>query len=326
MPDDIEIAPFTAADSNAVVGLIVSIQRGEFDLPITIDDQPDLTDVDAGYRTAGGEFFVARARGHVVGTVAAIIVDDNTVALRKMFVHRDHRGAGGLAGRLMDTIVDWSRRAGYRTILLGTTDRMTAAHRFYEKHGFTRIDADRLPAEFPRMAVDSVFFRRELPGVVHIRQYDPRWPQVFDTQRALIAATLAHLAPTIEHMGSTSVPELAAKPIIDIVLSVPDSTDEDAYVPQLTAAGYVFRLREPEWFEHRLLVRDWPRVNLHVYSAGCAEVDTMRRFRDHLRTHSSDRLLYERVKRQLASRNWEIVQDYADAKSDVVSDIMSRAR
>ena len=131
-----DIAPWTAADSDQVIELILSIQQDEFDLPITIDDQPDLVDVEGGYRAAGGEFFVARDHDRVVGTIAAIVVEDNTVALRKMFVHRDHRGAGGLAGRLMDTIADWSRRSGYRTILLGTTDRMAAAHRFYEKQGF----------------------------------------------------------------------------------------------------------------------------------------------------------------------------------------------
>jgi GrpB-like predicted nucleotidyltransferase (UPF0157 family) len=240
-------------------------------------------------------------------------------------VHRDQRGASGLAALLMDTVVTWARRSGYRTILLGTTDRMGAAHRFYQKHGFTRIADDELPAVFPRMAVDSVFFRRDLPGVVHIRPYSARWPEQFEEQRQRLAGALEPLAVTIEHVGSTSVPGLPAKPIIDIDLTVPDSADEAAYAPQLTGIGYTFTMREPDWFAHRLFNRDWPRVNLHVFSTGCDEVDRMLAFRDHLRRDTADRELYARVKLDLAGREWDIVQDYADAKTEVVAEIMSRA-
>lgn len=323
---DIQIAPWTHDDRADVIDFIVSIQQGEFDLPITAADQPDLADVEGAYRATGGQFLVARHDGQVVGTIAAIVVDDNSVALRKMFVHGDHRGASGLAARLMESLVDWSRQSGYRTIVLGTTDRMTAAHRFYEKHGFTRMTVDALPAEFPRMAVDSVFFRRDLPGVVCIREYDPTWPDRYEIERGRIVHALGDMPITIEHGGSTSVPGLPAKPIIDIVMTVPDSTDEDAYFPGLLSVGYTFTLREPEWSEHRLFNRDWPRVNLHIYSTGCDEVDTMLLFRDHLRRDAADRELYAAVKRELASRQWAIVQDYADAKSDIVADIMSRAR
>lgn len=330
MNDDIEISPWTPTDRDAVIGLIVSIQQDEFDLPITAADQPDLADVEGAYRGTGGEFFIAHTvidgRRQVVGTIAAIVIEDNTVAVRKMFVHRDHRGAGGLAGRLMDTLVDWTRRSGYRTMLLGTTDRMSAAHRFYDKHQFVRVPAESLPIEFPRMAVDSMFYRRDLLGVVSIREYDPRWPQLFERERQRIQAALPGPAIVVHHSGSTSVPGLPAKPIIDITMTVPDSTDEDAYVPQLTAAGYTFMLREPEWFEHRLMTHDWPRVNLHIFTAGCDEVDRMLQFRDHLRRDATDRQLYADVKRDLAARRWDIVQDYADAKTDVVADIMSRAR
>lgn len=333
MNDDIRIVTWAPADRDEVVDLIVSIQQGEFHLPITADDQPDLADVDAGYLATGGEFLVARAptsdrttvvRDPVVGTIAAIVVEPNTVAVRKMFVHRDHRG-DGLATRLMDELVAWARRAGYRTMLLGTTDRMTAAHRFYEKQGFTRLAAEQLPAEFPRMAVDSVFFRRDLAGVVCIREYDPRWPDLFQHERGRIEAALTGLDVVVHHGGSTSVPGLPAKPIIDIVMTVPDSTDEDAYVPRLAEAGYSFTLREPDWFEHRLLNREWPRVNLHVFTVGSAEVERMLRFRDHLRRDAADRDLYAAAKRALAEQQWDIVQDYADAKTEVVAEIMGRA-
>jgi GrpB-like predicted nucleotidyltransferase (UPF0157 family) len=152
------------------------------------------------------------------------------------------------------------------------------------------------------------------------------WPQTFEAERGRIVAALGETALAIHHAGSTSVPGLRAKPIIDIVLVVPDTSEEAAYVPRLEAIGYVFRLREPEWYEHRLLRHDVPRVNLHVFPAGCVEVDRMLAFRDHLRRDEADRLLYESTKGALAEREWASVQDYADAKSEVVADIMSRVR
>jgi GrpB-like predicted nucleotidyltransferase (UPF0157 family) len=118
---------------------------------------------------------------------------------------------------------------------------------------------------------------------------------------------------------------LPAKPVIDINLEVADTTDEDAYVPQLEAAGYVLRIREPEWFEHRLLKGVDPSVNLHVFPAGCAELERMLSFRDDLRANEAERELYLRTKRELAAQTWEHVQHYADAKSDVVEEIMRRA-
>jgi GrpB-like predicted nucleotidyltransferase (UPF0157 family) len=131
------------------------------------------------------------------------------------------------------------------------------------------------------------------------------------------------LALAIEHTGSTSVPGLAAKPILDIALVVPDSSDEDSYVPDLGAAGYIFHLREPDWYEHRLLKRTGPAVNLHVFSVGSIEVERMVRFRDLLRSNHALRVRYESVKRSLAERSWTSVQDYANAKSEVIAEILS---
>lgn len=154
------IAPWTPADRREVIDLIVSIQQGEFDLAITADDQPDLSDVERAYRDSGGEFWVARsAAGDVVGTVAAIAFEPGSIALRKMFVHRSERGTG-LAAQLMETVLAWAAEHGHREVVLGTTSVMRTAHRFYERHGFTHIDVDELPPGFPRMAVDSLFFRR----------------------------------------------------------------------------------------------------------------------------------------------------------------------
>jgi GrpB-like predicted nucleotidyltransferase (UPF0157 family) len=127
------------------------------------------------------------------------------------------------------------------------------------------------------------------------------------------------------HVGSTSVPGLGAKPIIDVNLLVDDTSDEPSYVPALVRAGFVFRLREPEWFEHRLLRGSEPRTNLHVFPVGCSESDRMVRFRDWLRRDPQDRALYERTKRDLASKPWRTGQDYADAKTQVVEEIMRRA-
>jgi GrpB-like predicted nucleotidyltransferase (UPF0157 family) len=107
---------------------------------------------------------------------------------------------------------------------------------------------------------------------------------------------------------------------------VPDSTDEPGYVPDMEAAGYVLRIREPEWFEHRVFKGPDTNVNLHVFSAGCEEVDRMLLFRDHLRSNEPDRELYARGKRELAARDWKYVQQYADAKTAVVEEIMGRAR
>lgn len=162
-------------------------------------------------------------------------------------------------------------------------------------------------------------------GPIALSEYDPEWPRLFEREADRIPALLGGTALRIEHVGSTSVPGLAAKPIIDMLLVVPDSADEDSYLPALTAAGYVLRVREPDWFEHRVLKGPDADINLHVFGAGAAEVDRMLRFRDRLRADEADRVRYESVKRELARRTWRHVQHYADAKSDVVRDIIARA-
>jgi GrpB-like predicted nucleotidyltransferase (UPF0157 family) len=137
----------------------------------------------------------------------------------------------------------------------------------------------------------------------------------------LLGATVTR----IEHVGSTSVPGLAAKPIIDIVMEVIDSNDESAYVAPLEPHGYQLRIREPDWYAHRVLKGPDTDINLHVFTVGCSEVVRMLKFRDHLRATPSDRRLYEATKRELAKRHWAFVQNYADAKTEIIETILARA-
>ena len=163
-------------------------------------------------------------------------------------------------------------------------------------------------------------------GVVVIAEYDSEWPNLFAREAARIRAALGDKAQLLEHVGSTSVPGLAAKPRIDIILAVPDSADEPSYVPPLEAAGYILRIREPDWFEHRVFKGPDTDVNLHVFTVGCLEIARMLLFRDWLRANEADREHYERVKRELAQRQWKYTQNYADAKTEVVEEILARAQ
>jgi GrpB-like predicted nucleotidyltransferase (UPF0157 family) len=165
-----------------------------------------------------------------------------------------------------------------------------------------------------------------LSGPIQIVDSDPAWPGLFAREASRIRAALGDRVLLLEHVGSTSVPGLAAKPRIDILLGVADSADEPAYVPALETAGYVLRIREPDWEEHRVFKGPDTDVNLHVFSSSCPEVDRMLLFRDHLRSNESDRRLYERTKRALTQKDWKYTQNYADAKTAVVEAIIARAR
>lgn len=155
--------------------------------------------------------------------------------------------------------------------------------------------------------------------------YDPRWPELFEREAKRIRSVLGNRVLRLEHVGSTSVPELCAKPIIDMLLVVADSSAEPSYVADLEAAGYMLRIREPDWFEHRMFKGPDTDINLHVFSEGTSEVERMLRFRDWLRANDTDRDNYARVKRKLAQHVWRNVQNYADAKTSIVQEIMDRA-
>ncbi|HET9958322.1 MAG TPA: GrpB family protein [Polyangiaceae bacterium] len=161
---------------------------------------------------------------------------------------------------------------------------------------------------------------------IALRGYDPEWPTAFEREAVRLRGILGHRIALLEHVGSTSVVGLPAKPIIDIVLALPDSSDEASYVPDLSASGYVLRIREPHWFEHRMFKGPDTDINLHVFSRGCPEVAQMLLFRDWLRSHAQDRDLYARTKQELAERTWRFVQHYADAKTETIGAILARAR
>jgi GrpB-like predicted nucleotidyltransferase (UPF0157 family) len=160
------------------------------------------------------------------------------------------------------------------------------------------------------------------PGPVTLVDYDPAWPARFARERERIVAALGDRALQVEHIGSTSVPGLAAKPVVDIDLAVADPDDEPAFVPALVAAGYVLRVREPG---HRMLRTPEQDVHVHCFAPGDAGMARDLRFRDRLRASPEDRAAYEARKRELAGRDWAARQDYADAKGPLIRAIAARA-
>jgi GrpB-like predicted nucleotidyltransferase (UPF0157 family) len=161
---------------------------------------------------------------------------------------------------------------------------------------------------------------------IEIVDYEPTWPEKFQQHYALIVAAIKGKAIRIEHIGSTSVPGLAAKPIIDILLAVQNSTDEDSYLPQLQMAGYELRVREPEFYEHRMLRTPARDVHIHIFSPGSPEIERYLLFRDRLRIDAHDRQRYEETKRNLAKQSWPDMNAYAEAKSEIVERIIATAR
>jgi N-acetylglutamate synthase-like GNAT family acetyltransferase len=157
------IRPYAPGDFEGVASVILPIQQAEFGIPITLEAQPDLRDIPAFYQRGNGNFWVARSDGTIVGTIGLLDIGERQAALRKMFVAASHRGRQhGAAIQLLDTLLVWSLAHGIAQIYLGTTDKFLAAHRFYEKNGFTEIARTSLPATFPVMAVDTKFYCRQL--------------------------------------------------------------------------------------------------------------------------------------------------------------------
>lgn len=161
---------------------------------------------------------------------------------------------------------------------------------------------------------------------IKIAEYEVGWPKMFEAHARAIVDALSSSALRIEHVGSTSVPGLAAKPIIDIIVVVRDSADESAYLSQLETAGYVLRVREPDWNEHRMFRTPEKDAHIHVYSAGCPEIERNLVFRDRLRGNADDRRRYEQMKRELAAKDWTDMNAYADAKTEMIESIIAAAK
>ncbi|UFS59545.1 GrpB family protein [Subtercola endophyticus] len=158
---------------------------------------------------------------------------------------------------------------------------------------------------------------------VGLHSYDDRWAAIYADHRRRIGDALAAVHVDIEHIGSTSVPGLAAKPIIDIVVIIDDITAEEDYLDALLAAGYELRVREPG---HRLVRTAARDVHVHLLERGDPAIDEYILLRDHLRSNADDRALYESTKRRLLNKQWRDMNDYADAKTEVIDAIKARAR
>ena len=190
----------------------------------------------------------------------------------------------------------------------------------------TSPDPPNAPSDRDDYMIDvTVGTRRRIDGPIHLADYDPAWPLLYEREATRVRDLLGDRVHLLEHVGSTSVPGLPAKPIVDMLLVVADSADEPAYVPPMEAGGYAVRIREPDWHEHRVFKGPDTDVNLHTFSVGSTEIERMLAFRDRLRTHDDERELYLATKRELAARHWVYVQDYADAKGEVVEAIIARA-
>jgi GrpB-like predicted nucleotidyltransferase (UPF0157 family) len=181
------------------------------------------------------------------------------------------------------------------------------------------------PAEEAVLRAAWVTEPPKLTGPVVITDYDPAWPGLFEREAGRLRGLLGAEILLLEHVGSTSVPGLAAKPRVDILMVVADPADESRYLPALEQAGYRLVIRDPDWHEHRALKGPDTDINLHVHGPDSPEIERQLRFRDRLRAEPADRELYERTKRELAGRGFTYIQQYADAKSAVVEEILSRS-
>jgi GrpB-like predicted nucleotidyltransferase (UPF0157 family) len=165
-------------------------------------------------------------------------------------------------------------------------------------------------------------------GDIEIVEPDPGWPTLFAAIAERVRRALGPRVLQLEHVGSTSVPGLPAKPIVDIDLIVADPADEAAWLPQLEAAGFELRVREPWWHEHRCLKLWEPMCNLHVFGPDSPEPWRHRIFRDHLRRDAAERCFYAAVKREAAAAAnaaRETTMQYNERKAAAIREIYARA-
>ncbi len=161
---------------------------------------------------------------------------------------------------------------------------------------------------------------------ISVVEYDPTWADKFLQQQKIIKQALGETAFVIEHIGSTAVPGLAAKPIIDILLVVEDPSKEELYLPQLIAAGYELRVREPDYYEHRMVRTPEKDVHIHIYPPAAPDVERYYFVRDELRQNEALRKKYGELKQKLASQEWADMNAYSAAKTEVIEEIIAAAK
>ncbi|HEY0653916.1 MAG TPA: GNAT family N-acetyltransferase [Chryseosolibacter sp.] len=171
--ENVRIEPYERRYHSQVANLILHIQRNEFGVPITLEDQPDLSTIETFYQQGAGNFWIALLDDRVVGTIALIDIGNKQVALRKMFVKEGFRGHPYKTGqRLMDEAFSWMSKKGIEEVILGTLERFEAAQKFYARNGFVEVAKENLPGNFPRMPLDTRFYSKHL-DLVHIIDYSP---------------------------------------------------------------------------------------------------------------------------------------------------------
>lgn len=159
----ITIEPIFNDDCQSIIDLILPIQQIEFNVPITLEGQPDLLDIETNYHKTGGNFWGAKSDGELIGTIGLMAVGHNAGVIRKMFVKKEFRGKElGVAQQLLEKLIAYSKEQGIADIYLGTVDMLKAAHRFYERNGFEKIAVEDLPVYFPRMMADTLFYHLPL--------------------------------------------------------------------------------------------------------------------------------------------------------------------
>ncbi|REC42677.1 GNAT family N-acetyltransferase [Chryseobacterium pennipullorum] len=155
----LQIHPIGNSYSEQAIDLILTIQQKEFNVPLTIHDQPDLLEIESFYTEAGGNFWGAFIEGELVGTIALLKFDKREGAIRKMFVKKDFRGIElNIAQELLEILLSFCRENGIDNVYLGTITILKAAQRFYERNNFEKIEKEKLPAQFPLMGSDDIFY------------------------------------------------------------------------------------------------------------------------------------------------------------------------
>jgi GNAT superfamily N-acetyltransferase len=163
MDSEILIQSLDNTHCDRIVDLILPIQQIEFNVPVTLAQQSDLLDIESFYTVPGGNFWGAFSEGQLVGTIALIAIGNEAGAIRKMFVKKEFRGKElGIAQRLFETLAAYCRNRGIAELYLGTVSVLKAAHRFYERNGFHRLEKAELPDYFPLMPADHIFYHLHL--------------------------------------------------------------------------------------------------------------------------------------------------------------------